>query len=212
MRPLYHEVRCIIRIPYDKKSTPGAKKSNPSNQPPRHAPCHDYPDIITRRACLARVLLWRMRPFKQIASAHQGAKNWAESRRAAQECLNVHPGGQEGVQAEVMIGDAYMEEEEFQEAVHAYTRAETKGREMGGGEAMDDARQKLKKAQIALEQSKKKNYYKVRRQYHPCLNSAMRYCNKKIPPDDVKAHFSSSEGVKGMPSCNLRSRPEHKRL
>lgn len=80
--------------------------------------------------------------------------------------------GQEGIRAEIVLGDVYMQEEEFQEAVHAFTRAENIGKESGGGEALDDARQKLKKAQIALEQSKKKNYYKVpkRRSRAPCRN------------------------------------------
>lgn len=66
-----------------------------------------------------------------------------------------------GAQAEIMIGDIRVEAEEFQEAVHAYGRAEGKVKEIGG-EFLDQAREKLKKANILLEQSKKKQYYKVR--------------------------------------------------
>lgn len=67
---------------------------------------------------------------------------------------------QVGAQAEITAGDVHLEAEEYQEAVHAYTRAE--GKVSGiGGEVLDQARQKLKKANILLEQSKKKEYYKV---------------------------------------------------
>lgn len=68
---------------------------------------------------------------------------------------------QVGAQAEIMIGDIRVEAEEFQEAVHAYARAEGKVKELGG-EFLDQAREKHKKANILLEQSKKKQYYKVR--------------------------------------------------
>lgn len=66
-----------------------------------------------------------------------------------------------GAQAELIIGDVFIEKEEYQEAVHAYSRAEGKVKELGG-EFLDQAREKLKKANILLEQSKKKQYYKVR--------------------------------------------------
>eukprot|EP00903_Cladosiphon_okamuranus_P006463 g6323.t1 len=96
----------------------------------------------------------------QIASAHVGAKNWAEAKRAAQECLNAHPHGEVGAQAEMIFGDVYTEAEEFQEAVNAYSRAEAKVKEIGM-EILDQARAKLKQANILLEQSKKKQYYKI---------------------------------------------------
>lgn len=32
--------------------------------------------------------------MSQIASAHLSAKDWGETKRAAQECLNVHPDGE----------------------------------------------------------------------------------------------------------------------
>ncbi|CAN0351842.1 unnamed protein product, partial [Laminaria digitata] len=67
---------------------------------------------------------------------------------------------QVGAQAEILIGDVRVEAEEFQEAVHAYARAEGKVKELGG-EVLDQARDKLKKANIMLEQSKKKQYYKT---------------------------------------------------
>lgn len=72
-------------------------------------------------------------------------------------------GTQVGAKAEMMMGDIFLEAEEFQEAVHAYGRAEAKAGEegAGGGEVLDQARQKLKDANVQLEQSKKKNYYKV---------------------------------------------------
>lgn len=60
-----------------------------------------------------------------------------------------------------MVGDVHVEAEEFQEAVHAYGRAEQKAKEMDDQELLESARQKLKKAQVFLEQSKKKDYYKV---------------------------------------------------
>lgn len=69
--------------------------------------------------------------------------------------------GQHGVRAEIMIGDVHVEAEEFQEAVSAYGRAEQKAKEMDDQELLENARQKLKKAQVFLEQSKKKDYYKV---------------------------------------------------
>ncbi|CAM9242498.1 unnamed protein product [Ectocarpus sp. 8 AP-2014] len=96
----------------------------------------------------------------RIASAHLGAKDWAETKRAAQECLNTHPDGEVGAQAEIVMGDVHQEAEEFQEAVNAYARAETKVKEIGM-EVLDQARAKLKQANILLEQSKKKQYYKV---------------------------------------------------
>ena len=65
-----------------------------------------------------------------------------------------------GARGEMMIGDVHLEAEEFQEAVHAYGRAEAKAGETGG-EVLDQARQKLKQANVQFEQSKKKNYYKV---------------------------------------------------
>lgn len=96
----------------------------------------------------------------RIATAHFGAKKLEEASRAAQECLNVHADGEVGAQAEIMIGDIRVEAEEFQEAVHAYARAEGKVKELGG-EFLDQAREKHKKANILLEQSKKKQYYKT---------------------------------------------------
>lgn len=64
-----------------------------------------------------------------------------------------------------MVGDVHMEEEEFQEAVHAYSRAEQKAKDMDDEmEAMKELQQKLKRANALLEQSKKKQYYKVRRE------------------------------------------------
>ena len=79
-----------------------------------------------------------------------------------------------GAQAEIMIGDVRVEAEEFQEAVHAYTRAEGKVKELGG-EVLDQAREKLKKANILLEQSKKKQYYKVRNK------PSSRYTSRSVP-------------------------------
>lgn len=67
-----------------------------------------------------------------------------------------------GAQAEIVIGDVHTEAEEFQEAVNAYARAETKMKEIGT-DVLDQARSKLKQANVLLEQSKKKQYYKVRR-------------------------------------------------
>ncbi|CAM9913177.1 unnamed protein product, partial [Pylaiella littoralis] len=96
----------------------------------------------------------------RIASAHLGAKSWGEAARAAQESLNVHPDGEIGAQAEILIGDVHTEAEEFQEAVNAYARAETKMKEIGT-EVLDQARSKLKQANVLLEQSKKKQYYKI---------------------------------------------------
>ncbi|CAN0348414.1 unnamed protein product [Ectocarpus sp. 12 AP-2014] len=58
------------------------------------------------------------------------------------------------------MGDVHQEAEEFQEAVNAYARAETKVKEIGM-EVLDQARAKLKQANILLEQSKKKQYYKI---------------------------------------------------
>lgn len=55
----------------------------------------------------------------------------------------------------------HTEVEEFQEAVNAYSRAEAKVKEIGM-EILDQAKAKLKEANILLEQSKKKQYYKVR--------------------------------------------------
>lgn len=61
----------------------------------------------------------------------------------------------------MMMGDLHIEEEEFQEAVHAYGRAEQKAKELDEDDVLEDVRKKLKKAQVFLEQSKKKDYYKV---------------------------------------------------
>lgn len=59
------------------------------------------------------------------------------------------------------MGDVHTEAEEFQEAVNAYARAENIVKEIGM-EVLDKARSKLKQANVLLEQSKKKQYYKVR--------------------------------------------------
>lgn len=75
--------------------------------------------------------------------------------------FSVYFRGKVGAQAEIVVGDVHLEAEEFQEAVNAYTRAETKVQEIGM-EVLDQARSKLKQANILLEQSKKKQYYKVR--------------------------------------------------
>lgn len=54
-----------------------------------------------------------------------------------------------------------MQAEEYQEAVHAYNRAQTAAREVEGSESAAVVQDKLAKAEAALKQSKTKDYYKV---------------------------------------------------
>lgn len=74
--------------------------------------------------------------------------------------MSSRPKPKVGAQAEIVFGDVHTEAEEFQEAVNAYSRAEAKVKEIGM-EILDQAKAKLKQASILLEQSKKKQYYKV---------------------------------------------------
>lgn len=59
------------------------------------------------------------------------------------------------IDSAILIGDLYMEEENYEEAVRAYKRAQDMDNEN------QQAREKVQKAETALKQSKQKNYYKI---------------------------------------------------
>eukprot|EP00640_Fibrocapsa_japonica_P003420 CAMPEP_0113948404 /NCGR_PEP_ID=MMETSP1339-20121228/70111_1 /TAXON_ID=94617 /ORGANISM="Fibrocapsa japonica" /LENGTH=306 /DNA_ID=CAMNT_0000955455 /DNA_START=33 /DNA_END=953 /DNA_ORIENTATION=- /assembly_acc=CAM_ASM_000762 len=90
----------------------------------------------------------------KVADVHLQLKQWEQARDAASEAASA--GAEEDlVPAQIRLGDALMGLEEWQEAVRAYQSAHQK--DQGNREAAD----KLKRAEAALTQSKKKDYYKI---------------------------------------------------
>eukprot|EP00611_Tribonema_gayanum_P012715 TRINITY_DN2337_c0_g1_i6.p1 TRINITY_DN2337_c0_g1~~TRINITY_DN2337_c0_g1_i6.p1 ORF type:complete len:482 (+),score=145.55 TRINITY_DN2337_c0_g1_i6:204-1448(+) len=76
---------------------------------------------------------------------------WQRSVDVAARALQADPSLKE---AKVLIGDAQMELEQYEQAVRTYQEA----REMEDDQVLQ---QKQRKAEVALKQSKQKNYYKI---------------------------------------------------
>ncbi|CAM9479466.1 unnamed protein product [Chrysoparadoxa australica] len=118
----------------------------------------------------------------RAAQAEAAGKEWAKAEATARRALQING---ELTEAAVLIGDALMEQEKFQEAVNAYRKVYDRDQNNQG------IRQKLHKAEVALKQSKSKNYYKIlgvsRTAESKEIKTAYRALALQWHPDKVKA-------------------------
>lgn len=70
---------------------------------------------------------------------------------------NEHLAGGESVEGKVALGDALLTAEKFEDAVRVFREAV----DMQPNDRLEEARSKLKRAEVELKQSKEKNYYKI---------------------------------------------------
>mmetsp|Transcript_25422 Transcript_25422/g.59208 ORF Transcript_25422/g.59208 Transcript_25422/m.59208 type:complete len:513 (-) Transcript_25422:353-1891(-) len=117
-----------------------------------------------------------------ISKAHLKMNEWQNAKDAAQEALNVENTDSEQ-DARLCMAEAHLGAEEYDVAVHWYKKAvDAQG---------EDARAKegLKKAEIALKQSKEINYYKVlgvpRNADSKAIKKAYKAMALKYHPDKV---------------------------
>jgi DnaJ family protein C protein 3 len=89
--------------------------------------------------------------WQKVSEAHHATGRWAEAIAAAQESLRLA----DTKEVQLIVGDAYMRMEKFEEAVQAFNKA------LQHEQNSNHIRQKLNQAQVALKQSKQKNYYKI---------------------------------------------------
>lgn len=89
----------------------------------------------------------------KIAQVHLDAGNAKESVVVAKR----HVEESESIEGFFVLGDALIGNEEFQEAVQVFQRAV----EFEPNEDVKKCKEKLQQAQVALKQSKEKNYYKI---------------------------------------------------
>lgn len=90
----------------------------------------------------------------KLVSAYSKSGNHAKAIEVAREHIDFDE-TMEGLWA---LGEALQNAEQFQEAVNTFQRAVEIAPE---GQPQQDAQQKLREAQVALKQSKEKNYYKI---------------------------------------------------
>ena len=88
----------------------------------------------------------------RVSNAHAAAQQWGPAADAAQESLNVVP---DVLDAYLALGAARLSLDDFDRSIAAYRKA----RELdGNSQAAADGQ---RKAEVALKQSKEKNYYKI---------------------------------------------------
>ena len=86
-----------------------------------------------------------------LARAYKGLKQFSQAKAAVQEVLARNDGHAE---AHRVLGQIHMEAEEYDEAVHQFRRA------MELMEGNHELQQEMQRAEVALKQSKQKDYYK----------------------------------------------------
>merc|ERR1712228_285625 len=91
--------------------------------------------------------------YLNIAKSLSKIGKYAEAR----EYVSDHIEYQETPAGLFALGDIHLAADEFDDAVKAFRRA----LEIAEGEEEEEARNKLREAEVALKQSKEKNYYKI---------------------------------------------------
>eukprot|EP00937_MAST-01D_sp_MAST-1D-sp2_P007304 g7304.t1 len=133
-----------------KKITKLAKKGDAAVEQGQHEEALEH--FAAARAVDPQHRAFNKDVLLKAAHSHVALKQPQEAKALAAEALQLDP---ELVAAHVVVGDASMAAEDFEEAVRAYKAAHERAQQDGG------VRQKLQKAEAALKQSKQKNYYGI---------------------------------------------------
>jgi DnaJ family protein C protein 3 len=89
----------------------------------------------------------------KVIKAHMALKDYS---KAEEECLK-HVNNQESVEGLHLLGEIHTAAEKYEEALRTYQRA----LDVAPDDEKQQCRRKVEEAQVALKQSKEKNYYKI---------------------------------------------------
>ncbi|KAJ1434639.1 hypothetical protein B484DRAFT_326005 [Ochromonadaceae sp. CCMP2298] len=145
--PEHEECKKVYRVL--KKIMDGLKKASKAGEAGDHARAAEWLLKVISYDPEHHVLVPRAK--LDLAKAYRQLKQYRDAKGAVEEVLGRDEGN---VEAHIVLGQVLVDMEDFEAAVHQFTKA----KEIAGDNSVND---ELRRAEAALKQSKQKDYYKI---------------------------------------------------